>query len=95
MLYSGIMKPEVITRKFNINNFETIQLEGEGNHADPNLARLLAVQNLLIKVQLELTRIYNIRKQLNNSSEYDIVTWNQIALELQAVQQELMTYHKT
>jgi len=80
---------ELVTRKFNINNFETIQLEGEGNHQDAYIAQLLATQNILIKVQQHLNRIYHTRHQHNNSSEYDIVTWNQITFELNLVQQEL------
>ena len=86
-----MMKPETIRRTLNINNFESLSLEGTGEHNDPNVALLFASRNFLIKALTELTRIYNVRSSLGTSSEYDKVTWAQLTYELDIIQQDLQT----
>jgi hypothetical protein len=83
------MVKENVRRTFNINNFESLTIEGDGEDPDPTRARLLAVHSLLSKASAEMIRIFNVRQQYNTSSEYDGITYNQVTTELQWITTEL------
>lgn len=86
------MAREIIRRTFSINNFESLNIEADGEDEDPTKARLLAAYSLLLKAEKEMIRIFNVRKQFGTSSEYDGITYNQITTELQWVTTELENY---
>jgi len=87
---SSVSPIEVSMRRtFNINNYESLSIEGKGTHVDKDNARLLAAFDILAKAQAELIRIFNTRNTLHTSSEYDLVTWKQIELEVNGIKTEL------
>lgn len=73
-----------IRRTFNLGNYESLTIEGIGDNPDPNIARLLATQQILWAAQQEMIRIFNIRTLNVHSSP-----WEQVQLELSGITAEL------
>lgn len=86
------IRPEIVRRTFNINNFESLTIEGYGTDPDPNKAHLLALRSCLLKAQSAMIRTFNIRNQHGFSNEFDNVTYSMVTSELQGVEQELQSF---
>lgn len=80
---------EIVRRTFNINNFESLTIEGYGYNSDINKAHLEAMKDCLTKAQNAMVRIFNIRKQHGLAQDYDPITYSIVTSELQAVDYEL------
>ena len=83
------MTTELIRRTFNINNFESLTIEGEGTDENPERARILAAINQLTKVQPEMLRIFHARAQMGTAHEYDGLVYNLTEIELANLKLEL------
>jgi len=83
---------EIVRRTFNINNFESLTIEGQGVDPNPQRAHLFAHRDCLVKAQSAMVRIFNIRKQHGNSGEYDDVTYSVIISEIQGIDYELQVH---
>jgi len=83
------MIEETVRRTFNINNFESLTLEGSGRSENPRMAVLLAERDCLVKAQASMVRIFNNRKLHEMSNDYDGLTYSLITNEISWVDQEL------
>lgn len=84
------MIEETVRRTFNLNNFESLVLEGNGRDKNPRKAFLLAERACLVKAQFTMTRIFNNRQRHQMSNEYDPTTYSLVTTEIEWVDQELI-----
>lgn len=81
---------ETVRRTFNINNFESLTIEGSSDDPDPHKAFLLANKDCLVKCQTAMVRIFNVRKGHGVSNDYDEISYSMITSEIQGIDYELL-----
>jgi len=84
------MKEETVRRTFNINNFESLVIEGVGRDNNPRKSFLSAELDCLNKAQASMIRIFNNRKQHQLSNEFDINAYSAVTTEISWVEQEIL-----
>ena len=84
------MANETVRRTFNINNFESLVIEGNGSDDNPHKAHLLAERDCLVKAQLSMTRIFNVRMQHNTGHELDSVAYSVVVSEISGIDKDLI-----
>lgn len=80
---------ENVQRRFNLNNFETQNVEGTGQDENPKRAYLKAELDALRKIEQTMIRIFNVRQQHNIANEFDGITYSVIITEIQGIEAEL------
>lgn len=83
------MIEETVRRTFNINNFESLTLEGSGRDENPRKALLFAERDCLTKAQATMVRIFNNRKAHDVANEYDGITYSLVTNEISWIDQEI------
>lgn len=83
------MVVENVQRRFNLNNFETQNVEGTGQDENPRRAYLKAELDALRKIEQTMIRIFNVRQQHNIANEFDGITYSVIITEIQGIEAEL------
>lgn len=83
------MTVENVQRRFNLNNFETQNVEGRGEDEDPRRAYLKAELDALYKIQQTMLRVFNIRQQHSVANEFDPVSFAVITAEIRGIETEL------
>jgi len=83
------MKEETIRRTFNLNNYETQNVEGVGRDLDPRRAYLFAELDALTKVQATMVRVFGIRQSRNTGNDFDAVAYAVVTDEIQGIRLEL------
>lgn len=83
------MTEESIRRTFNINNFESLVVEGHGRNSNGRKAYLMAELDCLNKAVSSLIRIYHIRSEHGTSSEFDNITYSMITKEIEGITAEI------
>jgi len=83
------MTTENVQRRFNLNNFETQNVEGRGEDEDPRRAYLKAELDALKKIEQSMIRIFNIRQQHGVANEFDGITYSVITSEIRGIEADL------
>jgi len=82
-------RSEIVRRTFNINNFESLTIEGYGYDQNPKRAILLAHKDCLTKAQAAMVRIFGIRQSHGYSNDFDGVAYSVVTSEIQGIDVEL------
>lgn len=83
------MITEHVQRRFNLNNFETQNVEGTGQDENPRRAYLKAELDALRKIEQTMIRVFNVRQQHGVSNEFDGITYSVITTEIRGIESEL------